>query len=192
MKLEYSRCLYLRADIDERREREKRSKRFSLNPAWKQRSITNKALKTQNETVAENRRCMRTNNTSSPQKQGTSGAPFQIQEQERRDRREKEREWERESTKTPGEITKIRSVMETLTRETKSPLKRSSKDEEEKATLTCAIDNNMMGSVQQAASTAIRRGFMVTVYLAVRSATHLSCQAGASLPTASFSLRRAR
>ena len=99
MKLEYSRCLYLRADIDEKRERKrrkKRSKRFSLNPAWKQRSITNKALKTQNETVAENRRCMRTNSTSSPQKQGTSGAPFQIQEQERRDRREKERESGRE------------------------------------------------------------------------------------------------
>ena len=104
----------------------------------------------------------------------------------------RKRESGRESTKPPGEITKIRSVMETLTRETKSPLKRSSKDEEEKATLTCAIDNNMMGSVQQAASTAIRRGFMVTVYLAVRSATHLSCQAGASLPTASFSPRRAR
>ena len=62
-----------------------------------------------------------------------------------------------------------------------------------RARLTCAIDDKKkIGSVQQEASTAIRRGIMVTVYLAVRSASHLSRQPRAALPTASFWPGRAR
>lgn len=121
------------------------------------------------------------------QKQEISTASFEEQGTVRSNaERKREKNVQEEITKDPISLGNF-----AVGREKKSS-KRNRRDEEGNATLTCAIDNNTMGSVQRAASTAIRRGFMVTVYLAVRSATHLSCQAGASLPTASFSPRRAR